>query len=475
MTGPVQITFDVGRRDLLTVRMLQQELANRGVPAFISSPRTNTLVFRRHRPWAFVAPRGDYDWVKKIAKCSRVYVMPSEGARLTNETVTAMFTGRSAGTARVGVDGFTEHTFDYIRRAYLWGQRTHDVLLDTGLFRPDQLLVTGHPRFDVYSQACRPPRPDRPFTIGAAFSVRSTSFYYGKPYYARELMDFDDRGLDRINLLRPGGHFEDLAWRDFAVLRQIMRVLKRVIDETDWNIVLRVGMLEDPEDYRFIEERAPGRVRMQKPSGQLYDFFNDVDALLTCSSTVGMEALANDVPVIETIMMVGREKLDFHLNPQTNGYELLPHLYHSPTTLDEAWAMLESAKAGTLPLTPDPEYAESFLRDTYNWPNARRAAAAIADDLIADLADFEPPAPECYRAALPFANARVERFVNHIPLPERLRFETVGALGKAKFLVDDLRTGSFEAHREKFRTRNADVERIVAEVYGRVASGSSGA
>lgn len=460
----VVIHLDNARRDLLASRLLQEAFERRGVRAHLSSQRTDTLLLRRRRPFAFISSRGDFPWLRDVAKCCTVYVMPSEGARLTNETMTAVFTGRSGSQARAGVGGLTEETFSYIRRVFLWGRQTESVLQDTGLFRPEQLMVTGNPRFDLYSalRTGAPPQRRKGFTLGAAFSVKTTSVFDGRPYYARWLYRLDETLMDRLNLLPPGRHWEDLVWRDFAVLRRLMKVLRLVIENTDWDVLLRVGVFEDPEDYRFLLDLAPGRIRIQPAQEQQADFLTQVDALLTCSSTVGMEALALDIPVIAMLFSIPVDRLADHIDSKTNGLDLLRSIYHAPESIEQAFQMLEQASRGELRASPNPAVAAQTLCDLYDWPLSEPAAERIADAVLADHAAADrKPSRECFRDHCRFKDRRLEAATRVLSFAEDAVLDVAGMLAVPKFWLADRATGAFVAHREMYQLKNAAVERQV--------------
>jgi len=457
----VLILVDNSRRDLLACRLLQQEFHDRGVPARLCSKRENIMALRRWRPDAYIASRGDSPWLRAASECCDVYVAPAEGARLTNETMTAVFTGRS-GTGADVAEGFSADHFSFIKRAYLWGEETRDVLMGTGLFKPEQLLVAGNVRFDVYRQGRVPEqRRDKRFTVGVAFSAKSTSAFSGRLRYPATFYHLTKADTDKLALVPPGRHLEDWIWRDFAALHRVMGLMRRIVDETDWQMVLRVGTQEDIEEYAFLERVAPGRVRIQPRSGQLFEFFNDSDVLLTCSSTVGMEALAFGLPVVQTLTTVDREHLLRHIDPRTNGLDILERIYHSPRTDDEALELLGRARDGALSLTPDPEFLTGFLGRLYHWPPPTSAAAAIADDVLRDMA-ARPPAPaSCFKRNLRFGNRTVGRLTDAVPLPDPWVMAAMGLGAEAKFLVDDWRTGALASNREHYRTKNPDVDALV--------------
>lgn len=460
MRPRVVILVDNSRRDLLACRLLQDEFLSRGVDARLCSKRGNIMELRRTRPDAYISSRGDFPWLQELSRCCNVYVVPAEGARLTNETMTAVFTGRAGDGWK---DDFGPDSFDFIRRSYLWGSETQDVLLGTGLFKPERLMVTGNVRFDSYMH--RKPRPapaGGKLRIGVAFSAKTTSAFNGRLQHAKTFYEFDERHLEKLSLVPPGRYLEDWMWRDLVALRRMMQVTRRLVETTGHEIVLRVGMQEDVQDYLFLRDKAPDRVEVQDHRGQLYDFFSDIDVLLTCSSTVGVEALAMQVPVIATLFTVDRDHLLAHVDPRTNGFDILERIYHSPRTDEGVFALLDQAAKGDLPLTPDPAFLADFLKRLYDWPMARPAAAVIADDVIADIRE-RPGDKAAFRERLPFGNRRVESLLRALPLPDPALMRFMQAVSELKFLADDWRTGAFRSNREHYTVHNAEVDRLVRE------------
>src|SRR5262249_43320146 len=111
-------------------------------------------------------------------------------------------------------------------------------LKDSTYFKPEQLKVTGSVKLDVYRHLLKKNSSAEDFVLGFAFSVRVCSSFEGCIRYAQMLHGFDEKS--HLPMVPKGRHWEDYAWRDFAILRRMMNIIKRYMETTNGKIYLRV-------------------------------------------------------------------------------------------------------------------------------------------------------------------------------------------------------------------------------------------
>ncbi len=173
---------DNAKRDLLGIRLLENSLNSRGIKTAICNPQNARIKLRQFRPHAFIAARGDHAVAREASALCRVYVVAGEGGHQTKETMLSVFMGR----------GYWKlDSVDWISRCYLWSERTREWLMETGIFKEQQLQVVGNPRLDLYRDrklAKALSKKDGPFRLGVAFSAKSTSTFYGHPHLPRFIM-----------------------------------------------------------------------------------------------------------------------------------------------------------------------------------------------------------------------------------------------------------------------------------------------
>ncbi len=431
----VLIFADNANRDLLATRLVQRALQRRGVETGLYTQNNITVGFRKMRPHAVVCNRGNLPFAKTAAQYCKVYVVPSEGAQLTPETMLSVFMGRGY---------FKLDSVEWISRCYLWSENVRHWLLQTGMFRPDQLLVTGNCRLDVYRNLKRP-AANRKFTLGVAFSAKGVSAYYGHPHYAETYFDFHPDLV--FPVAAPGRHYEDIVWRDHAILRRMMRYLRRFIEQTDGEIILRPGPLEDHREFLFLQKRFPDRVRV-KLNQPMIEFLSEIDTLLTCWSTTGLEALVMGVPVVSLAGAIDQEHLFAHIDGKAGGFDVFVPFYHLPKTEDELFDMLKLAAQHRLTVSPrsDNEVA-ALLKEIYDWPYAQAASDRIGEDLVNDLKDAKETPRSEWAKAFPIRYG--------IPMP------FAPAAYWAGTLLYFLKKGAFKPMRSFFRTKDPHIEALI--------------
>jgi len=395
MKKRVLINNDNGRRDLLGLRLLDEALKRKRFQTEFCNRNNIKAKLRTFKPHALIAARGDNPIVRQASKACKVYIVPGEGGRQTKETMLSVFMGR----------GYTKlDDVDWISRCYLWNENTRKWLLETDLFDEKQLVVVGNPRIDIYrhvdllKSSVEKNRKD--FRIGVAFSATTTSTYFGEQHFAEVYHDTVHRDF-KFPIVGPGRHFEDIIWRDHAILRRMIHVIKDYMNADLGKMWLRPNPLEGIKEYHFLEKRYPGRATV-KTNQSLPEFLSGIDVLLTCWSTTGIEALMLGVPVISINGLIDQERLYDHVSPVASGFETFVPFYHLPKTEAELLDLLRQAKDGQLaPSQKSKEEVAALLKNNYNWPSKQQTVDLIASDLLFDLNSVDESTNDVWRSALP--------------------------------------------------------------------------
>ncbi len=440
MSSRVLILADNAKRDLLAMRLLERAFAREGVETALYTLHTIALGFRKFRPHAVITSRANLEFARRASSCCRVYVVPSEGAYMTVETMLSVFLGRSY---------FKLDSVEWVRRCYLWSDYVRDALRETGMFRADQLSVVGSPRLDVYRRYQRPERPRGRLTLGVAFSAKSTSAYYGSPHYAEAYFNF--HADESFPVTAKGRHIEDISWRDHAILRLSMRYLKRFLETTDGTIVFRPSPFEDVSEYLFLEHRYPGRVRVLRENIPLSDFLSEIDVLLTCWSTTGLEALIAGVPVVSIAGTMDQEHLFRHIDKHASGFDTFVPFYHLPPSEDALFDLLQQARQQTLPVSPKSSAeVKQLLHRLYNWPYEQSAASRIAADIALDSRDA--------------VDLSARSWAQAFPLPYHLPVAIAGPVYSLHTLRKFFSRGAVRSLRQFYATREWRIERLLARM-----------
>lgn len=393
MKKRILLVADNARRDFIATRMLQRAFLKKGADARLSTLLDMVPNLRRFKPHGVMANRANMSFAKPASKCSRIYVFPAEGAYLTKESMLAVFKGE----AYERID-----SVEWVRRCYVWSDYVRNSLLETGMFRDDQLTVAGSPRLDVYRHHVRTralPTDPKEFTLGVAFSAKTTSAYYGEPHYARALFDFHKDFS--FPWLPPRRHFEDMCWLDQATLRLSMRYLKRFLEDFPGKVIFRPSPFEDEKEYMFLQKRYPKRVKVML-NVPLSEWLSRIDLLMTSWSTTGLEAYIEGIPVISIVGTMDQEHLFRHVDKVAGGFEKFVASFHLPETEDELFEKIRAAHTGELSVAPQSkEEVARLLSDLYNWPYQKAAHEVITDDVLHDLEDFKEVRKEVWKESLP--------------------------------------------------------------------------
>jgi surface carbohydrate biosynthesis protein len=373
MKKKILIYNDNSKRDLLTLTLLKTNLKKRGYKVIICNPNEVNHAMYTFQPHIFIGARADHSSpIRKYSKACKVFIVPGEGGHMTKETMLSVFLGRSY---------WKLDSVDWITKCYLWSEISRTWLMDSGMFKEDQLMVAGNPRLDVYSyKNILEKKKNNNLVIGVAFSSKSTSTYFGQFNYIQEYLDLNENATFPI-LANQDRNFEDISWRDHGILRRIINVIKKTIKETDYNFVIRPSPFENTSHYRVLEKVFPNRVTIDSES-TLPDFISKVDVILTCWSTVGLEALIMEKPVVSISGLYDKKYLFDHISKKASGFETFIDYYYSPETYKDIINHFNMCSEGILKPSPKaPQDVDVLLEKIYNFPKKKSSSDFICDDI----------------------------------------------------------------------------------------------
>lgn len=451
MEKRVLLLADNANRDLLAVRLVEAALQRRGIRTALCTLHDAVLALRRFRPHAFVSVKGNLPITRQASRCCRVYILPGEGGQLTKETMLPTY---------VGPDYIKIDSADWIAKCYLWADAYRGWLLETGLFTEQQLAVTGNSKLDVYRSGIqRPQRTDRDFVVGVAFSAKSVSSYFGHTPFAENYFDYPPYVTFGVTHT-IGRHVEDIIWKDHAILRLMMRFIRRFLDQEEGRILFRPAPLEDHRQFTFLQKRYPDKIRlaMNQP---LADYLSSIDVLLTCYSTTGLEALIAGVPVISIMNTMDQAHLFRHISGRAAGFETFVPFYHTPDTEERLFELIARAREGRLPVSPKSKAeVDELLKLLYNWPYPTAASERVADDLVLDLETATDTAPAAWRQTF--------------PLPYRIPMWLAPLAFWLKTIWFFIKKRSFKSMYNFYRTKDRQIDRWVRRVAAEIAAERAG-
>ena len=455
----ILILVDNSRRDLLPCVLLRLKFEEIGCRVKFCNKRNFKIKFRIFKPDAFLITRGDYPFVREMSKVCKIFLIPAEGARLTPETMKSVFLGRMHKGKSYDQGGNVIDNLDFLDMVYLWGDKTKKFLVSTGMIESEKLQVVGNGRLDVYrDDRVAKERKDDGFTIGIAFSIKSISVYEGGVNYLKIIFGFfDEKKSMKFPMVPEGRHYEDYVWRDFAIARKMLEVILTIIYNTNYVIKMRIGPFENFNDYEFLTELFPGRILIQDPNEQLVDYLNQIDMLITCWSTTGLEAILMGKPVVAIPYLIDKEHLLRHVEPVANGFDTFLKIYYTPNTVNEVLKLIRKAALKELDTVPNRDFFEEFIKDVYNWPAEKSTTDMIVSDIAKELENKNRPKKTEFSKYAPFSQ-KVEKIIKTVPMPENIIMYFVWIVSNIKTSIDDLRNGKFVSSRMHYQVRNAEVE-----------------
>ncbi len=201
---------------------------------------------------------------------------------------------------------------------FLWGRRIEEFLLEKRMFRPDQLHLTGTPRFDYYSRRWRAYYARDIAGDGRPMVLIPTKVAVSNPQghsVEKEVeLLVDKLGLDREMMLR---------WRDvgFEQIRETIAVTRRLAtDLPEIRFVLRPHPHEQPETYRAgLADVANVEVIRE---GTVDHWILGSRVLVHRMCTTAVEAMLADVPSVVPAWMPTAANA-----PDTEAVSVIAHDY----------------------------------------------------------------------------------------------------------------------------------------------------
>ncbi|WP_439398247.1 surface carbohydrate biosynthesis protein [Bradyrhizobium sp. PMVTL-01] len=323
----IGLVVDHPKRDLPGAVMLGYQLARRGVSVMlvpmyeqaVDVPRLglDALVVNYARP-------ANLDLMRSFAKAGlALYVLDTEGGVLAERG------GNSppAMAAHIRQSGYADILAGY----FFWGNRLHDAFLAAGTMQPEQLHLTGCPRFDFAAPRWRALLDGEPrgyLLVNANFPLVNSRFT-GKPGGEREAMvraGWDGPYVDRF--------IADLKQVFTNYLAEIDRLAAARPDRT---ILVRPHPFESENVYRTALARH-GNVLVDG-TGSVLDRIRNAAAIVHLNCGTAVESV-----------MLGKLPLQLeYLNtPVTAGHAALPARVSRPVnSFDELLGAIDHIERET--------------------------------------------------------------------------------------------------------------------------------
>jgi surface carbohydrate biosynthesis protein len=299
----IGLVVDHPKRDLAGAVLLGYQLARRGVSVVLVPMYEQAVDVPRLGLDALVvnyAREANLDLMRGFARAGlALYVLDTEGGVLAEKG------GNSppAMAAHIRNSGYADILSGY----FFWGARLHEAFSTAGTMNPDQLHVTGCPRFDFAAPRWRSLLDGEPhgyLLVNANFPLVNSRFA-GKPGAEREAMI--RAGWDAVYVDR---FLVDLKQVFANYLKEVDRLAAARPDRT---ILVRPHPFESEEVYRSALGRHANVV--VDGTGSVLDRIRNAAAIVHLNCGTAVEAvLLGKLPL----------QLDYLNTPATAGHAALP-------------------------------------------------------------------------------------------------------------------------------------------------------
>lgn len=367
----ILLLIDQRARDANSVLLVYYWLKHLGNKVFIANKRNWKGTWRKFKPSVVAMSYSDgiQNVLEQIEKTSSIVVIPQEGAIPDkNFVVNERYTGKLSG-----IGAYTKN----LHKLFIWGSKTGNWLKEEGVFRNDQICISGTPRLDPYI-AIKHERNHarRKKSIGFAMSHPKINTY--NKFNLIDLV-YESRSNQEEVYYGIGKNIEDYIWYEVSMMRAEFDLLDLCANDPNMEVSLRPHIHERLEGYRMVNRYFPS-VRINHDE-LLWEWLAKQTCIVTANSSSGIEALMLGLPVISIMELISKERRDEHMdvdllrNPEFSEY------YWKPSSLDEAWKMTQLALEGNLASSPNPEGLAKYLHDYYDWPRQKSSSYEIAYEI----------------------------------------------------------------------------------------------
>jgi len=383
----VLVLIDQATRDGFGQLLIVHYLRSKGVKVYVANQGTFISACERYRPDVVFASWQStgvlMEHLERIHSRTQVVLIDQESAKMGREPFKRSFEASGRAKAKWG---------HLAKKICVWGALQAQWLLELGVVKEEQIVVTGSAKLDPYLLPLETP-PGSGRHIG--FTFRYDPLTASPMAIMEGLFEFAIAGLHGVGY-PSRAQYEDRIWHVVAAARQMFKLIDAVSKKFDVRMVVRPGPWEHYGVYKFLSRRIP-HVAIE-PWELQHDYIRNAFVVVDESSSFGIEALVAGIPVISIQRLIPR--IEEHIAGEGGGLYHAPYMryYWKPATVEEAVEWIEKASCGGLAPVPCADGLDTYLKDLHHWPRARPAAFEIGDAILALLdaptdvsREFEPP------------------------------------------------------------------------------------
>lgn len=366
MPQQVLIIIDGIRRELFGASLLARYLEGVGLKPILCGSHTFRDYYARYLPEAVVVPHILLD-LGDVAERSFVFVMPSESGNGQPDQVRTNHAGSQQNIVYPKC----------VDRFFCWGPMMKEVLLDTGVWREDQLAVTGSPATDHWLL----PRPSSKSSqkligITTTFRAISNAASPAKLNYFKWLDDAEASGGDGT-FYEPPEHAESWMFFEASLARVMGMMIRTLVRERAEPLVIRPHPLESEIRYQYFSRLTNGQVSIDK-GGTISEWLENKAILFTHMSASALDAVVRGVPVVSMKGLLDPDAVRKKPKHFQYAYE---ELLWQMNDFHQAAEYVELASKGKLRPCRDERGMNDFLVRHFSFPRSCPAAQQIASEI----------------------------------------------------------------------------------------------
>ena len=317
---------------------------------------------------------------RKVTEKAYHYIISTEGAVFGKRN----FIHKYCGT--VTDDALAREYCRLVKKVFLWGQYSLDILAELEFYKKEQLMVTGSPRIHFVKYYKTRQAPSNTFPVG--FVSRLGGF---NPYHSYGHNRF--RFLD--NYRNAGGYFydenrnlEDFMWLEHATARLTFEFLDEC-QRRGIRVLYRPHPREDLGNYDYFKEKYKDIIDFSYADMPFELWVEKVSCVVSFNSTTFYETLYAGIPNITLTPLIG-ERLYDHLKLETFHYPVRDYVYN-PESMDDALRAIEQVREGKDLRVSGKEEEDMFrhIQEIYSAYGEGIAYEKIVQEVAKDMRDKE--------------------------------------------------------------------------------------
>lgn len=364
------------RRDSAFLLALGELFQSAGFRVIFSTRRTTPVLLDSLPFEAAVIPTPEhipYEAYPQLSRRTRIYMLPTEGAIFEEKPLLLKYAG---GTRP---ERWTRQ-IENIHRFFLWGEYSRRVLMGTGRFKEEQLVVMGSPRLDFFLSDRPGPPPDFPIGLISDFVVSNSC---DRQHIFQKMDELRQQSLFYHG---PARNAEDRFWLEHSALRVCLDLLDEC-QRRKQRVSLRIHQRENLSPYAYLLRKYAGILSTEGNRLPFEAWLDQVGIVAGFNSTTFFEIVAAGIPGVNLEGLIG-PRLAEHTDhyPQTH-YPIMDHV-PTPSSREELFAWIEQVRRKD-PAVPFqfPAQARAILQDVCHFPRPVTALAQIVQTIRADLGE----------------------------------------------------------------------------------------